>query len=156
MVPYHAFFPSQLFQTVTQLPLPAAVRGAHPFVFAQAHSPVQVVRRHLQGTRCATPLDGQSVLVHHILVCPGAAPLPGSRPIFRAVRRISPLRPENFSAPSGDNLRLALIRLLFLHFLVIFLIIFYNFKALYGPTPNVQSSKLTSLTFVTTRPNKQA
>ena len=111
-----SLLPPQLFQTVTQLPLPAAVRGAHLFLFPRALSVVQVVRRHLQGTRCATPLDSQSVWVHHVLVCPCAAPLPGSRPVFRSVRRISPLRPENFSAPSGEFLRLALIRPLFLHF----------------------------------------
>ena len=116
MVPYHPLLPAQLFQIEIQHPLTTAVRRAHLLVFAQALSPVQVVRRHLQGTRCTTLFDSQPIPVHYILVRPGTAPVPGSRPAFCAVRRYSPLRPENFSAPSGEFLRLALIRLLFLHF----------------------------------------
>ena len=119
-VPYHPFFPSQLIQIEIQHPLTAAVRRAHPLVSAQALSPVQVVRRHFQGTRCATLFDSQPIPVHHILVRSRTAPIPGSRPAFCAVRRISPLRPENFSAPSGEFPRLALHRPHFLHFCLCF------------------------------------
>ena len=66
-----------------------------------------------------------------ICIRPGPAPLLGSRPDFCAVRRISPLRPKNFSAPSREILcprgrvwpcepRLALHRLLFVHFCLCF------------------------------------
>ena len=111
-----SLFPSQLFQIEVQHPLTAAVRRAHFFVCAQALPPVQIVRHHLQRARSATHFDSQTVWVHHILVPPSSAPLPGSRPVFCSVRRFSPLRPENFSAPSADNLRPALIRLFLLHF----------------------------------------
>ena len=74
---------------VAHSPKTAAVSGFHPLLQSSALACDEALRQLFPMTRRATHLDPQSVWVPDVL-----------ERLSRAVQRISPPGPENFSAPS--------------------------------------------------------
>ena len=95
----------ELSQRVAHSPKTAAVSGLHPLLQSSALACDEARRQLFPLTRCATHLDADARRVPDEGESRSRAVRSSRRPVFRARRRISPRRPENFSAPSGDCLR---------------------------------------------------
>ena len=95
----------ELSQSVAHSPQSAAVSGLHPLLQSSALACDEARRQLFPLTRCATHLDADARRVPDEGESRSRAVRSSRRPVSRARRRISPRRPENFSAPSGDCLR---------------------------------------------------